>query len=245
MLDPFRKCQESRSGRATFYRAAVFWLFGVAVMALCTPAQAGSALFDFNNAPQFAPLPLDLTVDGITAQFSATGQGFSIQDTAQVIGVLPAGFTGLGIVPSSVFPADLLVSFPQTVLTNFSIMFAPQDLNTDSSATMRVSAFMNGVLVGTNTAISDYQGVWPSGTLSFSSAQGFNSVTIHYDKPPPLGGDYGPIFAADNMTVTAQVPEPATFTLMLAGLAGIGIATRRLAQKAFVPRVDPFRKHAS
>jgi len=53
----------------------------------------GAVLFDFNNAPIHTSLPIDLTVDGIAAHFSATGQGFSIQDTAQVIGVLPAWHT--------------------------------------------------------------------------------------------------------------------------------------------------------
>jgi hypothetical protein len=27
-------------------------------------------------------------------------------------------------------------------------------------------------------------------------------------RPPPTGGDYGSIFMADNMTVTASIPEP-------------------------------------
>ena len=63
-------------------------------LVLASPAKAGGVLFDFNNGPIHAPLPLDLTVDGITAHFSATGDGYSIQDTQQVIGVLPTGFTG-------------------------------------------------------------------------------------------------------------------------------------------------------
>lgn len=176
-----------------------------AFVALGMPASGATVLYDFNSGPQHASLPLDLTVGGITAHFSATGQGFSIQDTVQSIGVLPAGFSGLGLVPNSVFPADLIVSFPNNTLTDFSIMFAPQDLNTDSSATLLVTASMNGTLVGTNTAVTDYQGTWPSGTLGFSSTQGFNNLVVHYYKPPPTGGDYGVIFAADNMNVTTAV----------------------------------------
>ena len=174
----------------------------IAITALCQPAKAASILFDFNSGPQHASLPLDLTAGGITAHFSATGQGFSIQDTVQSIGVLPAGFSGLGLAPNSVYAADLIVAFPFNTLTDFSIMFAPQDLDTDTSATLRVTASMNGVFVGTTTAVTDYQGTWPSGTLSLNSAQGFNNVVVHYDLPPPTGGDYGVIFAADNMIVT-------------------------------------------
>src|SRR5574337_915276 len=87
-------------------------------LTLCAPSVARSAvLFDFNDAPLHAPLPLDLTVGGITAHFSATGQGFSIQDPSTSIGLTPAGFTGYCVSPNSVFPADLLVGFGSTLLT--------------------------------------------------------------------------------------------------------------------------------
>jgi hypothetical protein len=64
------------------------------------------------------PLPLDLTVDGLTAHFSATGQGFSIQ-TANDGGVLaqpPAGFSGYSVWPNSIFAADLHIAFSQSLL---------------------------------------------------------------------------------------------------------------------------------
>ena len=61
----------------------------VAGLALSAPASGATALFDFNGGPQFTSVPLDLTVDGITAHFAATGQGFSIQNTQQVILTLP------------------------------------------------------------------------------------------------------------------------------------------------------------
>jgi hypothetical protein len=189
------------------------------ITALCVSAKAQPILFDFENAPIHTSLPLDLTVGGVTAHFSATGQGFSIQTTAQSIGVLPAGFSGLGIVPNSINASDLFIAFPQTTLTDFSILYAPQELATDSSARMRVTAYLDGTFVGTNTTVADPPGTWPSATLSFSSAQPFNSVVVHYDAPPPTGGDYGTIFVADNMIVTPGVPEPSSLVL-----AGFGAA---------------------
>jgi hypothetical protein len=200
----------------------------IASILACSQAHAASVLFDFDNAPLHSPLPLDLTVAGITAHFSANGQGYSIQE-ANALGFTPVGFAGRSIYPNSVFAADLFVSFSQP-LTEFSILYAPEEYATDSSARMRVTAFMNGSLVGTNTATADPPGTWPTATLSFSSAQTFNSVVVHYDAAPPTGGDYGPIFMADNMAVTA-VPLPASFGVFLTSLGLLGLASRGTKRK--------------
>jgi hypothetical protein len=53
-------------------------------------AEAQTVLFDFENAPRFTSLPINLTVGGITAHFSATGGGFSIQ-LITVQGINPGG----------------------------------------------------------------------------------------------------------------------------------------------------------
>ena len=186
---------------------------------------ARGEFFSFDNAPRYTPLPVDVTVDGLTAHLSATGDGFSIQ-AANVLGFTPAGFSGNCIYPSSVYGADLLVGFSKT-LTDFSILYSPEEYACDSSARMRVTAYMNGVYVGTNTMVADPPGTWPTATLSFSSMQGFNSVVVHYDAGPPTGGDWGPVFMADNMSVTS-VPEPSTLvTLASMGVAGLILAWRR------------------
>ena len=144
------------------------WLSAMAALLLgATSATAAPTLFDFNNAPMYTPLPINLTVAGITANFSATGQGYSIH-SAGTMGFTPAGFSGNCIYPSSIYASDLLVGF-STPLTDFSILYAPQELACDSSATMRVTAYMNGTYVGTNTATANPPGTWPSATLGFSS----------------------------------------------------------------------------
>jgi hypothetical protein len=171
---------------------------------------AQSVLFDFDNAPLYTPLPIDLTVGGITAHLSATGQGYSIQGTTTVP-IVPVGFSGHYLYPSSINAADLLVSF-STPLTDFSILYATQELACDSSATMRVTAYLNGAFVATATTNATWNCTctWTAQILPISSAMPFNRVVVHYDAPPlPSPNpcqDYGVIFLADNMTVTPAPP---------------------------------------
>ena len=178
-------------------------------------AQAQSVLFDFDNAPLRAPLPLDLTVGGITAHLSASGQGYAIQ-SASTAPAMAAGFSGQFLYPSSGSAADLLVSF-STPLTDFSILYASYELACDSSATMRVTAYMNGTFVATATTNATWNCpcTWTAQTLPISSVRPFNSVVVHYDAPPPPipnpCQDYVAIFMADNMTVT-PVPPPIVLT---------------------------------
>ena len=193
----------------------------LAVSSLLTPMTAAAVLFHFDEAPIHASLPLDQTVGGITAHFSATGQGYSIQ-SADVLGFTPAGFSGLCLCPNGVFAADLLVGFSAT-LTDFSILFAPQELGCDDSASIRVTAYMDDATVGTNTATASPPGTWPTGTLLLSAASGFNRVVIHYDARPPTCQDWGPIFMADDMNVTPMIVavEASTWS-QVKGLFGSG-----------------------
>ena len=178
------------------------WL---AAAALC--GQAQTVVFDFDSAPVHSSLPISLTVGGITANFSATSLGFSIQ-AANTLGFTPAGFAGNCIYPNSIGAADLLVSFSQP-LTSFAILYAPQELGCDSSARMRVTAYMDSILAGTATTNASVPGTWPTEWLRYSSGTGFNRVVVHYDAPPACQ-DYGPIFMADNMEV---VPAPPPIVL--------------------------------
>ena len=177
---------------------------------LIVRAQAQNVLFDFDSLAPHSGLPGAYTVGGITATFSATGQGFSIQP-ANTLGFTPAGFAGNCIYPNSINAADLLVSF-STPLTDFSILYAPHELACDFSATVRVTAYWNGMFVATATTNATWNCTctWTSQILPISSAQPFNSVVVHYDAPASGCEDYGTIFMADNMIVT---PAPAPILL--------------------------------
>jgi len=164
------------------------------------PASAFAEHFDFDSAPIHTSLPIRLTVGTVTADFTASGSGFSIQP-ANTMGFTPVGFGGLCIYPNSVFAADLTITFDQA-LNDFTMMYAPQELACDSSAIMRVTAWKDAILVGSSLTTAPVPGTWPTGTLAFSSSFGFNRVVVHYERAPGGGGDWGPIFMADNMDVT-------------------------------------------
>jgi Divergent InlB B-repeat domain len=165
-----------------------------------------SEFFDFDNAPFRSPLPIDLTSGYVTAHFAGTGQGYSIQ-RADTMGFTPIGFAGLCIYPSSIYASDLQISF-STPLSDFSIMFADQELACDSTALMRVRAYRAGVEVGTSTARAPSPGTWPTGTLRISVPSGFDTAVVHFDTPGTLCQDWGPIFMADNMVVTRTCAAP-------------------------------------
>ncbi|HET9826285.1 MAG TPA: T9SS type A sorting domain-containing protein, partial [Chitinophagaceae bacterium] len=177
-------------------------------LACIYPAFGQPVFFDFDSAPLHSSLPINQTVNGVTAHFTATGSGYSIQQ-ADVLGFTPLGFSGRIIYPNSIFLADLLIKFDAT-LTDFSTMYSCQELGCDDAATMRVNAYMNGVFVGTHTHTAINPGTWPVDTIRFTLAQGFDSVVLHYDSRPPTCQDYGVIFMADNMQVTPVGALPVT-----------------------------------
>ncbi len=198
-----------------------------------TARAQNAVLFNFDSGPLHGGTPLDQTAGGITAHFTASGSSYSIQ-SADVLGFTPAGFSGYCLYPDSVFASDLMISFNQS-LTDVSILYAPEEYATDSSCTMKITAYLGTSAVGTNTTTIATPGTWPTGTLSFSSAEPFDYVVIHYDKPPPTGGDYGPIFMADNLAVT-PVPEPGSLVLLaLAGILSAGWGNRRILESRAVP----------
>jgi hypothetical protein len=195
-------------------RLLAFAFFPLA--SFCLPATAQTVVpFNFDNAPLHASLPLNVVEGGVTAALSATGQGYSIQDSSAP--VAPVGFTGRFIYPNSIYAADLLIGFSQTV-TAFSIQYSPQELGCDDSCTMRVTAFRNNVPVGTNTTTVQSPGTWPVGTLGCTFVQGFDRVVVHYDAPPPTCQDYGVIFIADNMSIT--LAPAGVWSTLGAGCAG-------------------------
>ena len=175
-------------------------LLAAGFFAWSLPSLSQSLLFDFDNAPIHTPLPIDLAVGSLNAHFSYQYYGYSIQRADTYYS--PVCFAGNCIFPNTVYKDDLYVDFSQPV-TEFSMLFSPQELACGSTATMRVTAYQDGAYIGTSTAKAPGPGTWPTGQLVYNNfVSPFNRVVIHYDAPPPSGGDYGVIFMADSMAVS-------------------------------------------
>lgn len=166
---------------------------------------AGTVLFDFDDAPLHTPLPIDVTAGGITAHVDGTAGSYSVQ-SADVLGFTPTGFGGYCLYPSTLFLADLVIDFSE-LLSGFSIMYCPMEFGCDDSATMRVTAYRGATWVGTETTTVPTPGTYPVGVLSCSFPDGFDSVVVHYDSPPPICQDWVRVFLADNMIVTQAAPS--------------------------------------
>jgi len=178
----------------------LFIAFFFCLFAIVSTASAQLVLFDFDNSPLNGSLPIYQTAGGITAHLSATGQNYSIQN-ANVLGFTPPGFAGRIIYPNSIYIADILVHFDHA-LTDFSIMCCTQELACDDAATVRVTAYLNGTLVGHSDRMAVCPCTWPVDTLMYSFSQGFDSVVVHYQSNPPTCQDYGDVLLFDNMRVT-------------------------------------------
>lgn len=166
-------------------------------------AAPGFATFDFDGATPGSGLPQWFTAGGIGATFSG---GYSVQPVG-TLGIAPLGMSGYYLYPSSVFPSDLVIDFDLPVV-DFSLLFAPDELACDTSATLRATASYGGTFVATATATAPVPGTYPSGTLSLVSAAPFTHVVVHWESPGQGCGDYGPIFFADRVIVQSAPTSP-------------------------------------
>ncbi len=74
-------------------------------------------------------------------------------------------------------------------------------------------------------------GTWTPFTGSFVATSTSTSLSIFTDVSAASGNDFG----LDEISVTAAVPEPATWMMMMLGMAGVGFSLRRKTQSG--PRV--------
>jgi hypothetical protein len=194
-----------------------FWLPALVTVLISVPTvQANTITFNFNGDPTGEATPLTDNIGILSATFTSSGDPGGFE-------VFPSFFYSLTgqvlLDPASSGPNNATL----TVLFNYAATAVSLDFATYSSTAVPfdLSAYNGTTLVGsTNATGSIPQGYFnPEGVISFSGA-GFDEVV--------LSAPAATAFAIDNLAVTTSIPEPGTFSLLLAA-AAVLVLTRYLA----------------
>ena len=175
-------------------------------------AGAQTATFDLDTAtPALTPgqtVPFDQTAGAVTAHFSASSGGFSVQNYNTTFLILPR-FSGNYLFPNSGDPGVLVIQFSQQI-TNLVMDFATAEATPNENRTpIQLTAYTNSTStppVGTLVQVGNFgtNGI-PMGTLTFNSATPFNLVTLMLTTNLATG------FLVDNLVV--KVSGGTNFTI--------------------------------
>jgi len=130
-------------------------------------------------------------------------------------------------------PSGLLSIFiTQTDLTSFAGQLTSaftSNLLFGSAQSVTMSALLdpaNGQFTGLPIRNASFTGVGSNAGSTSVNVPGLFSETVRYDLTFGANTGDGGTFS-DTASLSAAVPEPATWAMMLLGFAGIGVATRR------------------
>lgn len=154
------------------------------------------------------------TIAGWTTE---TGPGIEIRNNVEGVAFDGNNFVELDShANSSMFQE---VATTSGVAYTLSFAYAPR-IN-QSAETNIVEAYWNGSLITSQTGFSATNNDWQ--TFSFTvTGTGLDKLTF---KAAGINDSYGG--SLDNVTLTAAVPEPETYAMMLFGLGLVGFAARR------------------
>jgi hypothetical protein len=219
------------------------------VLAGSASALRADSIFDFQGDTPVAypgvPAP-SVTPPGTQTTFTDTNNGIAATFTSAAAGGVnaPSGFivqnfntfqnfSGANSLYENDFIAPRFVNLVLSVgfsslLSSSTLQFA---LNPEQGGdSLTLTAFLNGAPVGTPVTAINTGAVGTSylyGSLSFAPGVDFNSISLSSDTIE---------FAIDDLSVTPSstpsgVPEPASTTLVMVGLAGMLIYLRRFQQR--------------
>ena len=192
---------------------------------------ASAATVDFTAGPTgFQPEGYSATGAPELTFTTATGSGF-------VVGSFGTQSDGNGLLVLGDADGNFLKGAFSTSKNSLSLSFGNDDpafTVASDLATLRV--FLGAVFVGQSTVLLNRDDIMNQ-TIAFTGAS-FDNFTFAYTDAvgSPFTGGGGLVEIVDNVTYTAprvgEIPEPATWALMLLGFGAVGALIRRRAEPA-------------
>lgn len=216
----------------------------------CVPAFASALTLDFETGEREGPtgLPGVYAVPGVSI---SNGFVFIDADTDQPdrpgtgnFGRAPSKYGALTLYRDASSSEGLSISFDAGITDQVSFAYSTVDnpltvtvLDANNNVLARSGSGSLPALTALGSKDQPFEGAfsakedgdyntWADYTLSFSGVAKTVVFSGIVSNPGPTGKVFGDFFI-DDVTVTSAVPEPATVAMMLAGIAGVGVAARR------------------
>jgi hypothetical protein len=164
---------------------------------------------------------IDSTIStGVGGPLTATVLGFEAIDTNTF------GFSfGAGLLNNKLSPVGSSISGP---VAGGNLNFTFSDLSTGASVGNGGNGGA-GTLIGQYAILGTFAGGVATGAFTPFTAAGAYDLVLGFNDGLPVDADFDDMVIG--LKLTTPVPEPETYSLMLAGLAAVGLIARRRRPK--------------